>query len=70
MNKKRFGALCTEVLVYIRFVLMSSKACIWTCFGASSKFFAIITLAIVLLSAKLSETGERDMEVKAGVWRK
>jgi hypothetical protein len=30
----------------------------------------MITLAIVLLSAKVSDTGERDIEVKAGVWRK
>jgi hypothetical protein len=30
----------------------------------------MITLAIVLLSAKVSDIGERDIEVKAGVWRK
>jgi len=70
MNRNRFGAFCTEVLVYIRFVLMSSNACIWTCLGASSRFLAIITLAIVLLSAKVSDIGERDMEVKAGVCKK
>ena len=61
MNKKRFGAFCTDVLVYIRFVRINSSACIWTCLGASSRFFAMITLAIVL-SLKLSETGEREID--------
>jgi hypothetical protein len=50
MKRNRFGAFCTDVLVNIRFVRMSSRAWIWTCLGASSRFFAMIMLAIVLLS--------------------
>ncbi len=70
MNKKRLGAFWTDVLVYILFVLISSNACICTCFGASSKFLAMITFAIVLLSPKVSVIGERLVDANAGVLRK
>lgn len=70
MNRKRFGAFCTEVLVYILFVLMSSRACICTCFGASSKFLAMMTFAMVLLSLKVSVAGDLLADPNAGRWRK
>jgi len=70
INRNVFGILCTEVRVYIRFVRKSSRACIWTCFGASSKFLAIITFAMVLFSPKDSDGGDLVIDWNPGVLRK
>lgn len=54
----------------MRLVRISSRACNWICLDVSSRFLAIITLAIFLPSPKVSDRGERDNDRNVGVLRK